>query len=333
LDNPEEDIMRVLVTGGTGFIGIHLVAALAARGWNLRCLVRSTSNRRHLAPYPVEYVVGTLQDRDVLRQAAQDVEIIYHLAGVTKARTLADFERINYDGTRTLLDVCSYTHTPLRKFVYISSIAAAGPSAAGIPVQESDPAHPVGPYGQSKLRAEAAVLAYQPHLPVTVLRPSAIYGPYDIDFLRLFRAIKRGFIPSIGRQELYVDMCFVTDLVRGILAASESADTCGEVFFLSGMCHAWREIGREIARQMGVRARDVRLPAWLVLAAATTTDSWARLSGRPNALSRTALYERLHPFWVFDRTKAQRVFGYMPQVTLTQGIAATLRWYREAGWL
>jgi len=325
--------MRVLVTGGTGFIGIHLVAALAARGWNLRCLVRPTSNRQHLAPYPVDYVVGTLQDRVTLHQAVQDVEVIYHLAGVTKARTRADFERINYDGTRTLLDVCSNTHTPLRKFVYISSIAAAGPSAAGTPVQESDPAHPVGPYGQSKLKAEATVLAYQSHLPVTVLRPSAIYGPYDTDFLRLFRAIKRGFLPSIGPQELYVDMCFVTDLVRGILAASESADTCGEVFFLSGTCHTWRDIGREIARQMGVRVRDVRLPAWLVLGAATATDGWARLSGRPSVLSRTALHERLHPFWVFDRTKAQRAFGYVPQVTLTQGIAATLRWYHEAGWL
>jgi len=248
--------MRVLVTGGTGFIGIHLVAALAARGWTLRCLVRPTSNRRNLITYPVEYVLGTLQDQDALRQAVQGVEIIYHLAGVTKARTLADFERINYGGTRTLLDVCSDTHTTLRKFVYISSIAAAGPSASGTPMHESDPAHPVGPYGHSKLKAEEAVLAYQAHFPVTVLRPSAIYGPYDTDFLRLFRAIKRGFLPSIGPQELYVDMCFVADLVRGILAASESADTCGEVFFLSGTCHTWRDIGREIARQMGLRVRD-----------------------------------------------------------------------------
>jgi nucleoside-diphosphate-sugar epimerase len=333
LGNTKDTSMRVLVTGGTGFIGIHLIAALAARGWHVRCLVRRTSDRRPLAAYAVEYVVGSLQDEATLRRAVQGVEMIFHLAGATKVHTPADFERINYVGTQTLLQACVDAGGALHKFVYISSIAAAGPSPSGIPVQESDVARPVGPYGRSKLQAEAAVLAYKECLPVTVLRPSAIYGPYDRDFLPLFRTVKRGVLPSVGRQDLYVDMCYVADLVRGMLAAAESPDTCGEVFFLSGACHAWRDIGREIARQLGIRPCEVRLPRWLVLVAATMADGWAHVCGRPGVLSRTNMRERLHPFWVFDRTKAQRVFGYMPQVSLTQGIAQTLRWYRDAGWV
>jgi nucleoside-diphosphate-sugar epimerase len=333
LGNTKDTSMRVLVTGGTGFIGIHLIAALAARGWHVRCLVRQTSDRRPLAAYAVEYVVGTLQDEAALRRAVQGVEMIFHLAGATKVHTPADFERINCVGTQTLLQACADVGGALQKFVYISSIAAAGPSLSGVPVQESDVARPVGPYGRSKLQAEAAVFAYQERLPVTVLRPSAIYGPYDSDFLPLFRTVKRGVLPSVGRQELYVDVCYVTDLVRGMLAAAESPDTCGEVFFLSGACHAWRDIGREIARQLGIRPRDVYLPRWLVLAAATMADGRAYLYGRPGVLSRTNMRERLHPFWMFDRTKAQRVFGYVPQVSLTHGIAQTLRWYRDVGWI
>jgi nucleoside-diphosphate-sugar epimerase len=333
LGNAEDTTMRVLVTGGTGFIGIHLIAALAARGWSVRCLVRQTSDRRPLAAYALEYVVGTLQDEVALRQAVQGVELVFHLAGATKGRTPADFERVNYVGTQTLLDVCVAEGTALHRFVYISSIAAAGPSPSGVPVHESDVARPVGPYGRSKLHAEEAVLASKARLPVTVLRPSAIYGPYDSDFLPLFRAVKRGFLPSVGRQELCVDVCYVTDVVRGMLAAAESPATCGELFFLSGSAHSWRDIGWEIARQLGTRPREVCLPRWLVLAAATMANGQARLLGRPGVFSRAHLRERLYPFWVFDRTKAQQVFGYVPQVTLTQGIAKTLRWYREAGWV
>ena len=112
-----------------------------------------------------------------------------------------------------------------------------------MPLKESDPARPVGPDGRSKLRAEEAVLAYKAQLPVMVLRPSAIYGPRDTDFLQLFRAVRYGVLPHIGLQDLRVDLCFVTDLVHGMIAAAESPHGLGEVFFLGGTCHTWRELG------------------------------------------------------------------------------------------
>src|SRR4030095_4328262 len=100
----------------------------------------------------------------------------------------------------------------------------------------------------SKLRAEAAVLACKEQLPVMILRPSAIYGPRDTDFLQLFRAVRCGVLPHVGRQDLHMDLCFVTDLVQGMVAAAESPQGLGEVFFLGGTCHTWREMGHEIAR-------------------------------------------------------------------------------------
>ncbi len=325
--------MRVLVTGGTGFIGIHLIAELTARGWPVRCLVRETSDRHPLAAYGVEYVVGNLNDPKALQQAVQGVTHLFHLAGVTKARATSDYNRINCGGTQTLLDACLKSSAPLQAFVYISSIAAAGPSVAGQAVTERDVPQPVGPYGHSKLRAEKAVLATRDRLPVIILRPSAIYGPHDTDFLPLFRAVKRGWLPVVGCETLHVDVCFVGDLVRGMVAATECADALGETFFLGGACHTWGEIGGEIARQFGRRRppRDLRLPRGLVLTAATLANAWARMTGQPSGLDRDSLIERLQPFWVFDSSKARRVFGYRPQVSLSQGLAHTLAWYRAQG--
>jgi dihydroflavonol-4-reductase len=328
-----ESLMRVLVTGSTGFIGTHLVAALAACGWSLRCLVRPTSRRQPLAAYDVEYVVGSLHDQRALQQAVQGIEIVFHLAGATRVCVPADYDRINYDGTRNLIEVCARSCSTLRKFLFVSSLAAAGPSPGGRSITENDPPQPVGPYGRSKLRAEAGVLAYKEQLPVTVLRPSAIYGPRDTEFLQLFQAVKYGLLPRIGRHDLHVDLCFVGDLIRGMLAAAESPHGVGDVFFLGGARHTWRELGHEIARQMGISAREVPLPRSLALAAASLADGWARLRRQPSLLGRASMLERLQPFWVCDSTKALRTFGYDPRITLAQGVAETLRWYRDAGWL
>ncbi len=324
--------MRALVTGGTGFIGIHLIAELAGRGWQVRCLVRETSDRRPLAAYGVAYVVGSLHDDDTLQSAVQDVTHLFHLAGVTKARATSDYDRVNHGGTQALLDACLKSNPSLQAFVYISSIAAAGPSATGVPLTEREVPQPVGPYGQSKLRAEQAVLATRDRLPVIVLRPSAIYGPHDTDFLPLFRAVKRGWLPVIGRQTLHVDVCFVGDLVQGMMGAAECPSALGGTFFLGGACHTWREIGGEVARQLGRREpHELRLPRGAVLTAAGLADTWAHMTGRPSVLNRESLIERLQPFWVFDSSKAQQVFGYRPQVPLPQGLARTLAWYREQG--
>jgi nucleoside-diphosphate-sugar epimerase len=221
-----------------------------------------------------------------LRQAVQNMDVVIHLAGATRGRSTDDFDRINHGGTQQLVDACVQSGVRLRSFVYISSIAAAGPGASEMPLTEDDAPNPVGPYGRSKLLAEQAVLKANAYLPVTVLRPSAIYGPRDTDFLQLFRAVKRGLLPCLWHQELHVDMCYVDDLVQGILAAAECPAARGEVFFLGGAAHTWRSMGHEIARQLGTRPYELNLPRTLALSAATLAESWSRLSGRPSILSR-----------------------------------------------
>lgn len=325
--------MHALVTGGTGFIGVHLVAALIARGWRVRCLVRPTSKRQALDAYDVEYTVGTLHEHETLRQAVRDVDVVFHLAGATRVRVSADYERINSLGTQNLIEACVAASPRLQKFLLISSIAAAGPSQTGVALTEDRPPCPVGPYGRSKLQAETIVLSYKEHVPVIVLRPSAIYGPGDTDFFQLFQAIKYGILPHIGRQDLHVDLCFVTDLVHGMVAAAEHSDGLGDIFFLGGTRHTWRTFGRAIGQQMGIQPRELRLPRALVLALACLADGWAILRQQPSMLGRANLTERLQPFWVCDDQKAARTFGYAPRTQLSDGIAQTLHWYQQAKWL
>lgn len=325
--------MRALVTGATGFIGTHLVASLSARGWRVRCLVRPTSRRESLAAYAVDYIIGALQDRAVLRQAVRDVDVVFHLAGATRVRLPADYERINHLGTQNLIEACVAFAPRLQKFLLISSIAASGPSQTGSALTEAQPPRPVGPYGWSKLQAEEVVLAHRTRLPVVVLRPSAIYGPGDSDFLQLFQAVKFGILPHVGRQDLHLDLCFVADLVNGIIAAAEADSGLGEVFFLGGACHTWRAFGHAIGQQMGVRPRELRLPRAAVLALAGLADGWARVRKQPSLLSKANLRERLQPFWMCDSTKAARSFGHTPQTELADGIARTLRWYQKVKWL
>jgi len=140
-------------------------------------------------------------------------------------------------------------------------------------------------------------------------------------------------LPHIGRQDLHVDLCFVGDLVHGILAAADHPAADGEVFFLGGSSHTWRELGGEIARQMDVHPREIVFPRGFVLACAGLADLWARLRQQPSLLGRANVLERLRPFWLCDSSKAQQMLGYAPRTALAQGIAETLLWYQKAAWL
>ena len=214
--------MKALVTGATGFIGSHLVEALLDKNVEVRCLVRPNSNRRWLEDREVEYCVGDCRDYDSLPAAVSGVDCVFHLAGVVRARKYQDYFLSNSTGTRNLLQACLQKNPGLDRFVLVSSQAAAGPSPDGQPLKESDAARPISAYGWSKLMAEKEVLEKKNDLPVVVVRPSPVYGPRDRDFHSLFKMIKLGLRPVIGREERYIHLTYVQDVVEGAWLASRS---------------------------------------------------------------------------------------------------------------
>jgi len=326
--------MRILVTGGNGFVGSHLVEALLAQGHQVRCLVRPTSDLSFIASLPLEWVYGTLEDRESLERACRGVDAIYHFAGVTKAPDAATYFRVNAQGTRALLEACWRVNPGVQRFVYCSSQAAAGPADGLEPVDESCPPRPVSHYGRSKLAGEEAVRSYAGRMPVVILRPASAYGPRERDILAYFRLVARGLklLPGGGRR--WLSLIYVGDLVRLALRVLDEERAVGQTYFAcDGEIHDWEETIDTLAAALGKRPLRIVIPIPLLEAFAALGGMWAKLSKRPFLLNDQKVLEMKQRYWLCDASKARRELGFIPQVDLATGFAHTAHWYREHGWL
>jgi nucleoside-diphosphate-sugar epimerase len=326
--------VRVLVTGGTGFIGSHLVEALVGRGHEVRCLVRDRRRLGWIAGLPsVTIAQGNLDDPRSLREGTQGVDQVYHVAGLTRARTAREFLRVNGEGTRHMAQACVDAPGGPRRLIHLSSLAAVGPMPTSTAYAEDVAPRPVSSYGRSKLNGEAAVLAVRDRLHVTVLRPSVVYGPRDRAILEIARWVTRGLLPMPAGPPRTLGVCHVQDLVTALLAAGEADVSSGEIFHVAGAgAFTWEQVGDALGDALGVRPRHVRIPVPMLLALATVADAWGWISGRPGYFSRGKVREATG-HWLSDTGKARRQLGVVSRVGLAEGAAVTVKWYREAGWL
>jgi nucleoside-diphosphate-sugar epimerase len=325
---------NVLVTGATGFVGRNLVEALLQRGYSVTCLVRKTSDTRSLQKQHVRLVVGDLNDPQTVRQAVRGVFAVYHLAGLIKAAGREEYFRVNQGGTRILLEALAEAKLALNRFVHISSLAAAGPSSGDRGLTEDEQPNPVSWYGESKLSSELEALNYSDAFPVTILRPSAVYGPHDSETLLVFRMIKRGCLLTPGRFTRRFSLIHVDDLAAACIKAAECNTPSGEVFFISRPeVHTWGDVGRSIAQKLGKSYRQISFPQWMAEAVGLSGDLWTNLTGRPATLNSQKVRELLQPSWICNSSKARVVLGFSPAIDLESGINETVRWYQSQGWL
>jgi nucleoside-diphosphate-sugar epimerase len=321
--------MKALVTGATGFIGSHLVEELIKKGYEVSCLARKTSKLKWIEGFDVDILYGDCEDEVSLRQIPSDTDIVFHLAGVTKARKDEDFFCVNERGTENLLRAVSSQVPGLKRFVYLSSLAAVGPSRNGVPMDETSEANPVSSYGKSKLAGENAVAKYRSSLPATIIRPPAVYGPRDKDFYILFKMLKKGFYPYWGK--CYYSLLYVDDLVRGLMVASEEEEAEGEVYFLSdGRVYSNEDLVTEIACVLGTRITKVRVPKPLMTFLARANE---RLSKDVSVVSGDRLNDIKYSNWTCDSSKAGKDLKFIPKVTIKEGIKWTADWYRIHQWL
>lgn len=324
--------MRVLVTGGTGFLGSHLVERLLEEpGAEVYALVRDPSKLRWLEGIDrVRLLPGDLHNLPALPAG---LACVFHLAGLTKTLKSNRYYTVNREGTANLLRALErQSCTP--RFVHLGSIAAGGPSAPQRPVSEGDPPRPVSPYGESKLMAEMEVLKYKDRFPVVTLRAAAVYGPRDDDFLEYFRWMKRGILPLVGQGQKSLSLIFVRDAVRAVLLAARPEVPSGEVFNIAdSRIYSWEDIGRTVAGLLGKKLVRVRFPLWTAYLASAASEGIGRLGGGTSALNVSMYKQMKQDGWVADVRKARQGLGYESRFSLEEGLGETIAWYLWKGLL
>jgi nucleoside-diphosphate-sugar epimerase len=326
-----------LVTGATGFIGSHLVESLLQKGLQVRVLVRHTSRLQWLEGLGVENVLGDLcddQSLPALRSALQGVDYVFHLAGSIHAVTKQDYFRINTEGTVRLLQAAADAKGPLKKFIFVSSQSAGGPSQDARGVREDDLPSPLSHYGQSKLKAEREVLRFAGSFPVVILRPPTIYGPRETRVYAVFKMMKRGFALAPGQHLKHVSFCYVSDLIEAIEAAAFQSQPNGRVYNVMGeRSYEWLEFMDAIGKALNRRYRVVRIPDPILLCFGAVGEIVSRLSGRSVLFTVQKVKEFSQNNWVIDGTRIREELGWREKVSLSEGMAKTAAWYKRAGWL
>jgi nucleoside-diphosphate-sugar epimerase len=264
-----------------------------------------------------------------LAAALRDVHTVIHLAGVTKALSTAEYYAGNALATETLARALQGRSIRL---VHVSSLAAVGPSLDGRPVNRDTLPHPVSTYGKSKLEGERIVRALAPD--AVIVRPPVVYGPRDTDVLQILKSVARGLVLEIAGGERWFSAIYVEDLVDGLLAATRARGAAGRDYFLAyRQPSTWQELGAVAARIMGRKARTLRVPVAAANALAFFIETWSHISRNPAIISREKIAEACCRFWTCDPACAAADFGFEAPTPLAAGLAKTLAWYKEAGWL
>ena len=300
--------MTIAVTGGTGFVGAHLLRMASEQGYGIRALTR----RPVASADGITWIEGALDRPESLRSLAEGADAVVHIAGLISG-SRAEFEAVNAGGTANMIEAAR--SAGVQRFIHISTLAAREPELSN--------------YGWSKCEAERIVKASG--LDWTIVRPPAVFGPGDRETLELFKMAKRGLValPPRGR----FSVIHVEDLCRLILALLDAPENIGSIYEPDdGREGGWdnRHFARTLGRLFGKRATTIAMPR-LVLAGAARLDRLFRRGGAKLTPDRVSYF--CHPDWVTRAERRPPATLWQPEVRTATGLKATAEWYRQHGWL
>lgn len=327
--------MKAFVTGGTGFIGSHLVNHLLDQQFDVVCLARSRSKaKRVFADRIPELIIGDMENTEALEAGCSGTDVVFHLAGIIAARSEAEFFRTNAEATRKLARAAT-SQSSLSRILYVSSLAAAGPTRRGLLVSDPSASDPVTDYGRSKLAGEDALRGST--LPWTIVRPPAVYGPGDRELLRVFKLARLGVIPIFGDGSQELSLIHARDLARAILAAAIHGKKCMTYYTAHREIVTSRQLVETIFRAVKRREtgspRLIKIPQVLGRLVLQVTGAAAKLVGQATILSPDKGAEFFAPAWTCDPSKLEDDTGWSAEYDTVRGIAETTDWYRSQRWL
>jgi nucleoside-diphosphate-sugar epimerase len=327
--------VKVLITGASGFLGSHVAERLASEGHTIRLLLRRTSSRRFLSEFEFEEATGDVTDASSLPPAVEGVDAIVHTAGLVKARNEAEFMAVNAIGTANLLAAVAKANPDLPRCVYISSLAAHGPSGDGAPRQSDAPPWPVSAYGRSKLAGEHVVADSAIAGRSVVFRPPVIYGPRDAGLMPFFRLARLRLAPLLMGGNNRISIVYVDDAARAIAQATTAeADVGGKTYCAEdGAVHTWRDLLAAVEGAIGRRAVRISAPRWAFTGAALCSEACGFAARRAVSLTRDKVAEMAQRHWVCDSDGLRRDLGWSPRIDIREGARLTAEWYRRERWI
>ncbi|AKD04224.1 NAD(P)-dependent oxidoreductase [Pontibacter korlensis] len=327
---------RVLITGASGFVGYHLIEAALQSGLEVHAAVRPSSEVAHLKPFDIQYTSLDYTDAEALVEELEEKQYHYiiHAAGTTKAKNALAYTRINAGYTKALGQAAAGAKIPLKKFVFLSSLAALGPITYQDmkPIDEQSMAKPVTDYGRSKLLAEKHLSEIE-RLPLVVLRPTAVYGPREKDIFILFKTLNSGLDPYISKQAQRLSFIYVKDLAKAVIQALGLKEHHVTYNLSDGNCYDRYALANITKRVLGKKAVRFHLPMIVVRVVAQVLEAAFASRSKVPALNKEKLNELTAENWNCSIEKISKEMGYVPEYDLEKGLVQTLQWYKENSWL
>jgi len=323
-----------VVTGATGFVGSHMVDLLLAKGHEVRCVVRKSSNLKWLENKNVKIFNFGLSDKEGLKEIIKDADFIYHIAGVVKSKSKDGYFKGNVEPTRNVLDACLQVNPNIKRILIVSSMTACGPTKIGKPVNENTPENPITTYGESKFMQEQLAKSYMDKLPITIVRPPAVYGPRDTEIYLVFKTYKQGLMTLVGFNKKELSLVHVSDLVNGIYLASINENSKGKTYFISSdEITNWTEVSKILEDVFKKKAIKINIPHPVVYLIAAIAQFFSIFSKKPATFNLEKARDFVQEAWTCDISKAVKELNFHPAMSTEEGIRQTIEWYKSEKWL
>lgn len=325
--------MRILVTGGTGFIGGYFVPMLLNEGHQVRLLVRNEQKAKKQFGDKCEYHVGDVTNKDSLKGCCEGIDIVFHLVAksgneLPSKENFDTFRKINVGGTENIISECG----EIKKFIYVSSTAAMG-LVKDNPITEKSKCDPYLPYQVTKFEVEELIREKcKDGFPGIIIRPTKVYGinEREYNYLTLAKLVKRGTFLKIGSGHNYTSNIYVSDFAQALTRLVDGG-VIGETYIAtSNESIDFIESGKIIAEELGVKLRVIKVPAWFMIFATTIEEQVFTLLGKKPIVTKRNIQMTVQDR-IYDISKIKTETGYNPEVSMEQGIRTVIKWYKGKG--